>query len=199
MSPEWPVSGSPRRSAAGLAAGRDDRHSELVLRARRGRRARGCGGRASASAVLVDEAEQRLERCAGIDEDRRSARFVADDVRIREEARIHASADQHGRYASGTNSPGGHMAGLISRTTMIVEGEVFEAAEQGREPERDARLLVRGAAAPAPERQARDRRRRDIEEAPRNAVHLDAAAGRQARRPGQAGACGEPRISLARR
>src|SRR6266702_3628484 len=64
------------------------------------------------------------------------------------------------------------------------QGEVLEAPRPRREPVRDPRLLVRGAAPPAPEREARDRGRRDREEAARAAVHLDAAAGRQARRPG---------------
>ena len=73
------------------------------------------------------------------------------------------------------------------------QGEVLEAARQEREPERGARLFLRAAAAAASERQARDRRRRDRQEAARDAVQHDAAAGRQARRPGQGSAPGEPR------
>ena len=53
--------------------------------------------------LLFDEREQRLERRAGVDEDSCASGLVADDVRVREKAGIHASADQHGRYASGTN------------------------------------------------------------------------------------------------
>ena len=90
------------------------------------------------------------------------------------------------------------MPGLMGRTMTIIKAKFSKLLDQRREPGRDARLLLRGAAAPAPERQARDRRRRDREEAARDPVQLDAAAGRQARRPGEGGAQGEPRGSRAR-
>src|SRR5207253_11308744 len=63
------------------------------------------------------------------------------------------------------------------------QGEVLEAPRSRREPVRDARLLLRRAAAPAPERQAWHRRRGDREEAAGAPVHVDAAAGGKARRP----------------
>ena len=59
------------------------------------------------------------------------------------------------------------MAGLMSRTIADHQGEVLEAPQPGREPDRDARLLVRADARAAPERQARRRRRRHGEEAAR--------------------------------
>ncbi len=90
------------------------------------------------------------------------------------------------------------MPGLIGRTHHDRQGEVLEAARSRRESRRDARLLLRGAAPPAPERQAWHRRRGDREEAARDAVQHDAAAGRQARRPGEAGAAGESRGSCPR-
>jgi hypothetical protein len=46
-------------------------------------------------AVARDGVEQRSKRCARVDEHRRSARFVADQVRVREPARIHAPFDDH--------------------------------------------------------------------------------------------------------
>ena len=46
--------------------------------------------------VLIDGGEQRLERCARVDEHRRAARLVVDEVRLREPARIHAGQDLHG-------------------------------------------------------------------------------------------------------
>ena len=90
-------------------------------------------------------------------------------------------------------STGGRHARPVGAHDDDHQGEVLEASQQGREPRRDARLQLRGAAAPAPEREARDRRRHDREEAPRDPVHLDAAAGREARRPGEGGDAGEPR------
>src|SRR2546427_1884405 len=50
------------------------------------------------------------------------------------------------------------------------QGQVEQAAEQGREPERDSRLLVREAARAAPERQAW-RRRRDRKSTRLNSSH----------------------------
>src|SRR5471030_395655 len=73
------------------------------------------------------------------------------------------------------------------------QGEVLQGARPRREPERDARLLVRGAAPSAPEREARHRRRGHRQEAARAAVHVDAAAGREARRAGSRCAGGQPR------
>src|SRR5689334_18585159 len=77
------------------------------------------------------------------------------------------------------------------------EGEDLEAAQQGGEPDRDARLFVRAAASALAERQARHRGRRHLQEA---AADADGAAGaerREARDPGAAGAGGEPRGSRA--
>src|SRR5581483_1628450 len=100
-----------------------------------------------------------------------------------------------GRLASGNEATGGDHAGLVGTSDDDSEGEDLDPAEPGRESRRDARLLLRGAAAPAPECQARHRRRRDGEEAARAPVHLDAAAGREARRTGPRRGQGEPRGS----
>src|SRR3954468_7434249 len=89
-----------------------------------------------------------------------------------------------GRLAIANDLIGRTHAGLDGTSDDDPEGEDLEPVEPGRESRRDARLLLRGAAAPAPERQARHRRRRDRQEAARAAVHLDAAAGREARRAG---------------
>src|SRR5262245_18288204 len=62
------------------------------------------------------------------------------------------------------------------------QGEMEQASRPRGGPNRDARLLVRGAAPAAPERQARDRRRHHGQEAARASVHLDAEAVREARR-----------------
>src|SRR5690242_15567558 len=98
-----------------------------------------------------------------------------------------------GRLATATKATGRTHAGLDGTGDDDPEGEDLEPLEQGRESRRDARLLLRGAAAPAPERQAWHRRRHHGQEAARAAVHLDAAAGREARRPGARRAEGEPR------
>src|SRR5439155_13052042 len=103
-----------------------------------------------------------------------------------------------GRLAIANEAIGRTDAGLDGTSDDDPEGEDFGPAEPGREPRRNARLLVRGAAAPAPERQARHRRRRDGEEAARAAVHVDAAAGREARRPGARRDQGQPRGSRSR-
>src|SRR5947199_9956470 len=103
-----------------------------------------------------------------------------------------------GRLAIANEAIGRTDAGLDGTSDDDPEGEDLEPAQPGREPRRDARLLLRGAAAPAPERQARHRRRRDREEAPRAAVHVDAAAGREARRAGARRREGEPRGPRAR-
>ena len=88
------------------------------------------------------------------------------------------------------------MAGLMSRTSTDHQGEVLEAARPRREPDRDARLFVRAAVAAAPERQARHRGRRHVEEAARDADSSSSRAG-QARDAGAPGAGGGPRGSRA--
>ena len=45
--------------------------------------------------VLVDGREQGLKRGARVDEDRRPARLVEGEVRLREPARMHAADDVH--------------------------------------------------------------------------------------------------------
>src|SRR5437667_1632312 len=72
------------------------------------------------------------------------------------------------------------------------QGEVLRPLEPGREPERDARLLLREAARVTAERQARDRRRRHGEEAAPAPDRAARAERRQARDPGTPGAGGEP-------
>src|SRR5262245_17012932 len=73
------------------------------------------------------------------------------------------------------------------------QGEVLEAARQGRGSGRDARLLLR-AAAPAPaERQARDRGRRHLEETAPAADDAARAERREARHAGTPGGLAEPR------
>src|SRR5689334_21076222 len=103
-----------------------------------------------------------------------------------------------GRLAIANEEIGRTYAGLDGTSDDDPEGEDLRPAGPGREPRRDARLLVRGAAAPAPERQARDRGCRHGEEAARDPVHLDAAAGREARRPGARRGEGQPRGSRPR-
>src|SRR5947208_619185 len=66
--------------------------------------------------------------------------------------------------------------------------EDFEDARPRREPNRDARLLVREAAGVAPERQARRRRRRDRQEAIADADADARAERRKARDAGAPGA-----------
>src|SRR5919204_5180600 len=68
------------------------------------------------------------------------------------------------------------------------EGEDLQDAEQGGEPDRDARLLVRAAAAAPAERQARNRRRRHLEEAAPDADRSARAERREARDAGAPGA-----------
>src|SRR4051794_6756099 len=77
------------------------------------------------------------------------------------------------------------------------EVEDVQDAEQGGEPDRDARLLLRAAAAASAERQARDRRRRHVEETAPDADPAARADRRQARDPGAAGARRQPRGSRA--
>src|SRR5437016_4714569 len=72
------------------------------------------------------------------------------------------------------------------------QGEVVGAAEPGREPERDTRLLLREAARVPAERQAGDRGRRHGEEAAPAPDHAARAERRQARNAGAPGARGEP-------
>src|SRR5919197_2559572 len=71
--------------------------------------------------------------------------------------------------------------------------EALEAARPRREPDRDARLLVREAARAAPERQARRGRRRPGEEADPDAERDARAERRQARDAGPPGARGGTR------
>src|SRR5689334_1886380 len=97
-----------------------------------------------------------------------------------------------GRLATVNTAIGRTHAGLDGTGDDDPEGEDLQPAEPGRESRRDARLLVRGAAAPAPERQARDRGRGDRQEAARAAVHVDAAAGGEARRAGARRGGGKP-------
>ena len=52
------------------------------------------------------------------------------------------------------------MPGLMGRTITIIKAKFSKLLDRAENPERDARLLLRGAAPPAPERQARHRRRR---------------------------------------
>src|SRR6266545_8237556 len=75
--------------------------------------------------------------------------------------------------------------------------EGLEGARPGREPERDARLLVRAATYAPPEREARHRRRRHREEAPADAAEAARAERRQARDAGAAGPRQRPRGSRA--
>src|SRR3954452_15071963 len=77
------------------------------------------------------------------------------------------------------------------------QGEVLEAARPRREPERDAGLLVRAPAAVAPEREARRRRRRHLQETARAADQDARAEPRQAGHAGPRGARPEPRGSRA--
>ena len=49
------------------------------------------------SPLALDGREQRLERRAGVDEHRRPAGLVPDEVGVREPAGIHAPHDEHGR------------------------------------------------------------------------------------------------------
>src|SRR6266568_4443536 len=72
------------------------------------------------------------------------------------------------------------------------QGEVLGPAEPRREPQRDARLLLREAAGVAAERQARDRRRRHGQEAARAADAAAPAERRQARDAGTPGGRREP-------
>src|SRR5919197_1891161 len=67
------------------------------------------------------------------------------------------------------------------------QGEDLEGSRQGREPDGDARLLVREAARAAPERQARAGPRRHREEAAADAVGEPRAERREARGPSAAG------------
>src|SRR5437870_11978786 len=73
------------------------------------------------------------------------------------------------------------------------EGENLEAAQPGGESDRNARLLLRAAAAAPAERQARGRRRRHLEEAAPDADGPARAERGQARDAGTAGARREPR------
>src|SRR5215212_7175607 len=79
------------------------------------------------------------------------------------------------------------------------EGEDLEDARPGRGPGRDARLRLPEADRAASEREEGHRRRRDVEEAPSDAVHEARAAGREARHPGAAGAGAGPRGTRAHR
>src|SRR5438552_6776441 len=81
------------------------------------------------------------------------------------------------------------------------QGEILEAAQPGREPHRDARLLLRADAPAAPERQAGRRRRRDREEEARDPDAADRAERREARdagAPGRRGRTRGPRAAGAR-
>ena len=149
--------------------------------------------------VLLGEGEQRLERCARVDEDGRATGLVADEVGVREVPGIQAPLDvaRADRLMASTLLREEHMPGLFGRTIADHQVEVLAAARPGREPGRDARLLLRGAAAAAPERQARHRRRRDRQETARDPVHLDGAAGRRSSTVRRAGAAGD-REDLAR-
>src|SRR3954463_5689284 len=62
----------------------------------------GGGGREEGrrvQAVPVAALKQRLERGARVDEDGRSTRLVADQIGVREPARVHAAFDDHGVVA----------------------------------------------------------------------------------------------------
>ena len=48
-------------------------------------------------AVPLDSVVERLERRTRVDEDRRAALFVSDEIRVREPAWMHASLDEHRR------------------------------------------------------------------------------------------------------
>src|SRR5438034_553374 len=77
------------------------------------------------------------------------------------------------------------------------QGEVLEAARPRRESGGNVGLLVRAAARAAPERQARDRRRGDRQEATRVAGDAAAAERGQARCAGAPGSGSGPRGSRA--
>ena len=139
-----------------------------------------------------------VERRSGVDENRRSAALVADDVGVREPLGMHALADQHGARLPRQSCSGRAHARPHESHDDDRQGEVEQASRPRRGSGRDARLLVRGAAPAAPERQARHRRPDDREEAARAAVHVDAEAVGQARRPGTRRAEGRPRGSRAR-
>ena len=80
------------------------------------------------------------------------------------------------------------MPGLSGRFTTVVKAKISKMLDQGRGSAGDPRLLVREAARAAAERQEGHRRRRDVEEAPADAVRQARAAGRQARHAGAPGA-----------
>ncbi len=173
-----------------------------------------CAGRASGvSPCSLDEREQRLERRARVDEHGRPAGARRRRRRRSRGTGVEAAGDEHrftlparrirdagasDRLEASPIVPGGHMPGLIARTMTIIKAKFSKLLDKDENPNETLDYSYEAAAAAAPERQARDRRRRDREEAARDPVHLDAAAGRQARRPGQGSAEGEPRGPRAR-
>ena len=67
--------------------------------------------------LALDGLVQRLERCAAVDEDGRSAGPVGEQVRIREPLRVHASFDQHDRTV--THRKDRRARGLLSHAEGV--------------------------------------------------------------------------------